>query len=151
MPTQMQHSIDIARSPAEVYAFITQPWHWHHWHPSSKSARAQVGELRVGDSFDEEIVVQPLAPLPLTLHRETHYQVLAAAPAQHWLCRGQMRDGWLEIRYQLQPCVAGTRLTRTLTFDVRGLTRLSLPLLRRRQRQLSPLALANLKALLEAR
>ena len=64
MPAQMQHSIDIARSPAEVYAFITQPWHWHHWHPSSRSAKALVSELAVGDSFDEEIVVQPLAPLP---------------------------------------------------------------------------------------
>ena len=83
MPAQMQHSIDIARSPAEVYAFITQPWHWHHWHPSSRSAKALVSELAVGDSFDEEIVVQPLAPLPPSLHRETHYQVLAAAPGQH--------------------------------------------------------------------
>ena len=151
MPAQMQHSIDIARSPAEVYAFITQPWHWHHWHPSSRSAKALVSELAVGDSFDEEIVVQPLAPLPPRLHRETHYQVLAAAPGQHWLCRGQMRDGWLEIRYQLQPSVVGTRLTRTLTFDVGGITRLMMPLLRRRQRLLSPVALSNLKTLLETR
>ena len=75
--------------------------------------------------------------LPPRLHRETHYQVLAAAPGQHWLCRGQMRDGWLEIRYQLQPSVVGTRLTRTLTFDVGGITRLMMPLLRRRQRMLS--------------
>lgn len=151
MPTQMQHSIDIACSPAEVYAFITQPWHWHLWHPSSQSAQATVERLEVGDGFDEVIRVQPLAPLPPVLRRATRYRVLEAAPGRRWCCRGQMRDGWLEILYELQPLATGSRLTRTLTFAVEGPTRLLSPLLRRRQRQLSGVALANLKVLLESR
>lgn len=151
MATRMQHSVEIGRPAEQVYEFITQPWRWHEWHPSSESAQASASRLAVGDGFDEVIRVQPLAPWPPVLRRATRYQVQAAQPGRHWCCRGQMQDGWLEIRYELESLGERSRLTRTLTFEVQGITRCLLPLLRFRQQRLSAVALDNLKALLEAR
>lgn len=144
--TVLQHSIRIARAPREVYDYVTQPWRWHEWHPSSRSARAAVERLGVGDTFDEEIALQPLAPWPPTLQRQTRYRVLEAVPGERWEVEGAMRDGWLRLRYDFAPAGAGTRFTRTLRYGARGASRLLLPLLRPRQAAISQLALANLQA-----
>jgi hypothetical protein len=148
--TVLQHSIVIASAPRAVYDYVTQPWRWHEWHPSSRSARAAVERLAVGDTFEEEIALQPLAPLPPTLHRQTHYRVLEAMPGERWEVEGAMRDGWLRLRYELVPDGAGTRFTRTLRYGAQGMSRLWLPLLRSRQARVSGQALDNLKSRLEA-
>ena len=149
MAVTMTHSIEIARPPGEVYAYITQPWRWHEWHPSSRSASEHQGPLGVGDAFDEVIEVQPLAPLPLTLRRDVHYRVLDAVPGSVWQVRGEYRDGWLSIRYELEPTPRGTRFARTLTFDARGPTRSLVPLLASRQAVVSVRALQGLRDRLE--
>ena len=41
MQRVIENTIDIARSPQQVFDYVTQPWRWHEWHPSSRSARAQ--------------------------------------------------------------------------------------------------------------
>ena len=38
MPVQLHHSIHLAPPPDAVYAYVTQPWRWHEWHPNSRSA-----------------------------------------------------------------------------------------------------------------
>ena len=147
--TILQHTIRIARAPREVYDYVTQPWRWHEWHPSSRSAHAAVERLGVGDTFDEEIALRPLAPWPPTLHRHTRYRVLEAVPGERWDVEGAMRDGWLRLRYELTPDADGTRFVRTLRYGARGPSRLWLPLLRGRQAEVSRRALENLRRRLE--
>lgn len=149
--TRLQHSIEIARTPREVYDYVTQPWRWHEWHPSSRAAQAATDLLQAGDEFEEQIALRPLAPWPPTLHRQTRYRVLDAQPGQHWEVAGRMHDGWLQLRYDFTAAGTGTRFTRTLRYGAKGASRLLLPLLRRRQAELSQLALANLKRRLESR
>ena len=48
MTASQQHSLDIACPVDAFYAYVTQPWRWHEWHPSSRSARAAVDVLRAG-------------------------------------------------------------------------------------------------------
>lgn len=150
MSASLQNTIEIGRSPEQVYAYVTQPWHWHEWHPSSKSARASVETLQVGDEFDEVVQLQPLSPLPIRLRRETRYTVLSASPFTFWEVRGRMKDGWLQIRYEFAATTRGARFTRTLTYDAGGMSRLLMPLLGKRMAAISVIALDNLKRRLEA-
>lgn len=149
MATTNRNVVEIDCTPQQVYAYVTQPWRWHEWHPSSRSASAAVETLAVGDEFDEEVELQPLSPLPLKLRRRTRYRVLDARPAEGWEVRGQMRDGWLQIRYEFEAIAEGTRFVRTLSYDASGASRVLLPLLRRRTEALSAQAMANLKRRLE--
>lgn len=142
-------TIEIACLPQVLYDYVTQPWRWHEWHPSSRGAQATTGVLHAGDGFDEQIVLRPLAPWPPTLHRQTRYRVLEAQPGQCWEAQGQMRDGWLRLRYELEPAGQGTRFTRTLRYGASGPSRWLLPLLRRRQAEISHIALDNLKRRME--
>jgi hypothetical protein len=150
MKDQIRNTIEIACAPDRIYAYVTKPWLWHEWHPNSKSAKSTSSTLAVGDTFDEVIELQPLSPLPFRLRRQTRYQVLAAEPASHWQVEGKMSGGWLRIDYAFKPSPKGVSFTRTLTYETRGLNRLIAPLLRPRMRQMSLLALRNLKAKLES-
>ncbi len=145
-----RNSVEIRCPPERLYAYVTQPWLWHEWHPNSKSAQASVDALQAGDGFDEVIEIQPLAPLPLRLKRATRYRVLVAEPGKFWKVEGRMKDGWLQIQYEFKPTPSGTQFTRTLSYRVSGLNRLMLPLLRRRMAAMSLLALGNLKRRMEA-
>lgn len=147
----LENSIVIDRSPAEVFAYVTQPWRWHEWHPSSRSARATVETLEVGDGFEEVIQLQPLSPFPLTITRQTHYRVFVSEPAVVWEVHGATQDGDLAIRYEFAAEGRGTLFYRRLQYQVRGAMQLVEPwLLNPRMRRLSALALANLKAKLES-
>lgn len=143
------NTLEIQAPVANVYDYVTQPWRWHEWHPSSKSATESKQALVVGDTFDEVVEVQPLAPLPLNLRRQTHYNVLIAEPGKLWEVRGQMHDAWLQIRYEFSPTATGTQFTRTLIYATSGPSRLLMPLLKRRMAVVSVIALGNLKRKLE--
>lgn len=150
MSTLQQQTVEFACPVERLYAYVTQPWRWHEWHPSSRSARATVATLAVGDTFDEVIELQPFAPLPIRLQRETHYRVEVAAACSAFEVFGTMPDGWIRIRYDFARIDPGTRFVRTLGFDARGASRLLLPWLRRRQAALGRVALANLKRRIES-
>ena len=146
----LENSIVIDRSPEEVFAYVTQPWRWHEWHPSSRSARAEVSQLAVGDHFDEVIQLQPLSPIPLTVTRQTRYTVRQSQPGECWEVHGVTADGALTIHYQFRRHEGGTLFHRRLDYEVRGAMQLIEPwLLLPRMRRLSARALANLKARLE--
>ncbi len=149
MNESTRNTIEIRCAPDRLYAYVTQPWLWHEWHPNSKSAHASVDALQIGDEFDEVIEIQPLAPLPLRMQRATRYRVMAAVPGALWKVEGRMKDGWLQIQYEFKPTPSGTQFTRTLTYSVSGPNRLLMPLLRRRMAAMSLVALSNLKRRLE--
>ena len=150
MTVRLENEVLIGCPPQQVFDYVTQPGRWHEWHPSSLSAQVAEPALTPGAQFDEQIEVQPLAPLPPRIRRAVQYRVLESEPPLRWVTRGQMRSGWLQISYTLKMSAAGTRFHRRLEFDVSGPLRLLRPLLVRRQRLVSAVALANLKQRLEA-
>lgn len=150
MSVELHNEILIERPPQAVFDYVTQPWRWHEWHPSSLWGNDPGHALAVGEHFDERIMVQPLAPLPPRIRRAVRYRVLASEPPLLWETRGEMANGWLQIRYQLKMASSGTRFHRQLNFDVSGPLRLLRPLLTRRQRAVSGLALTQLKDVLES-
>ena len=153
MPVTISNEIDIEVSPDTLFNYVTQPWLWHEWHPSSRSAQSEHSVLAEGDGFDEVIEVQPLAPLPPRLRKSTRYVVTESRPGDSWEVKGKMKDGWLRIRYDFSeiPGTPGlTHFHRTLEFDVWGLNRLFLPFLKRKMAKISPLAMASLKQRMES-
>ncbi|CAK9066364.1 HTH-type transcriptional regulator VqsM (Virulence and quorum sensing modulator protein), partial [Durusdinium trenchii] len=102
----------------QVYDYVTQPWCWHEWHPSSQSAVSDVDVLGVGDTFDEVIRLQPLSPLPLNIRRQTHYRVVLAEPGVSFEVRGETGDGDLTIHYDLVRVDEGTLFRRALEYEV---------------------------------
>jgi hypothetical protein len=149
MPISMSHEIDIDCTPEQVYNYVTQPWRWREWHPDSRGAHAAKEVLMAGDEFDETIAVKPLAPLPITLVRHPHYVVREAVPSSRWAVEGQFSDGWVSFKYEIEPRGQGARFKRTLEFEVRGVMRFLVPLVTRKQRGKSLVALAALKRRLE--
>lgn len=148
---RIENEIVIACPPQQVYDYVTQPWRWHEWHPSSQSAVSDVAVLTVGDTFDEVIRLQPISPLPLNIRRQTHYRVVLADPGVTFEVRGETGDGGLTIHYDLMAQGDTTLFRRTLDYEVRGIMTLIEPvLLYPRMKRLSAVALANLKARLEA-
>jgi len=152
MPASMTHDIKI-RVPAEIlFNYVTQPWLWHEWHPSSLSARSAQGTLAPGDRFEEVIELRPLAPLPLRLVRQVRYTVLESMPYSSWQAEGHLSGGWLRIRYTFEPAEetgAVTHFCRTLTFGSTGVMGLLHPFLRLKMKKISAQAMRNLKIRVE--
>lgn len=136
-----------------MYDYVTQPWRWHEWHPSSQGAKASSKVMRQGESFDEVIRLQPLSPLPITVRRQTHYHVDIAEPGECWQASGVTSGGGLTIHYELTETnvegESGTLFRRRLTYQVKGFMRVLDPLLYTRMQDLSLVALKNLKDTLE--
>jgi len=145
MPVSIHNEIEIAVSAEDLFNYVTQPWLWHEWHPSSRSARAAHSFLATGDEFEEVIEVQPLAPLPLRMRRTTHYSVTESVPFHTWEVKGEMKDGWIRIRYDFEQKGNVTLFSRVLDFNVSGPNRILLPLLKSKMEKISMMALNNLK------
>ena len=151
MPVSIHNQIEIAVSTEDLFNYVTQPWKWHEWHPSSKSAKAAHSFLATGDEFVEVIEVQPLAPLPPRMTRTTSYTVIESVPFHTWKVEGRMKDGWLRIRYDFEEQDGLTLFTRALSFDVSGINRIFQPLLKSKMEKISIVALQNLKQIVEAK
>ena len=151
MPVTIHNEIEISVSAEILFNYVTQPWLWHEWHPTSKSASADTGVLTKGDRFEEVIDVQPLAPLPPRMVRTTSYEVIESVPFHSWAAEGQMKDGWIRIRYDIEEKGGVTFFARTLDFSVSGPTRILLPVLRSNMEKLSMVALNNLKKKIQAK
>ena len=151
MPVTIHNQIEITVSTEELFNYVTQPWKWHEWHPSSKSAKAAHSFLATGDEFVEVIEVQPLAPLPPRMARTTSYTVIESVPFHTWKVEGRMKDGWLRIRYDFEAQDELTLFTRALSFDISGINRILKPLLKSKIEKISVVALQNLKQIVEAK
>lgn len=152
MSASMTHEIKIRVPARTLFDYVTQPWLWHEWHPSSCSARSAQSFLATGDRFEEVIELRPLAPLPPRLKRTVSYSVTEAVPALSWQAEGKLKHGWLRIRYDFDPADetgAITHFQRTLSFGGTGLMRLVQPILHFRMKKISRQAMRNLKQRVE--
>lgn len=151
MTFTIHNEIEIAVSAKDLFNYVTQPWLWHEWHPSSKSARAAHSFLATGDEFTELVEAQPLAPLPPRMARTVSYTVTESVPFHTWESEGTMKDGRIRIRYDFEEKGGVTFFGRTLELDVSGLSRIMLPALKSKMEKLSMVALNNLKTRMEVR
>ena len=145
MSIHIHNEIEIAASAKDLFNYVTQPWLWHEWHPSSKSAKSAHSFLAAGDEFTEWVEVQPLAPLPLRMKRNVAYTVTESVPFHTWEAAGEMKDGRIRIRYDFEEKGGVTFFSRSVDLDVTGMTRMLLPLLKLRMETLSMIALTKLK------
>lgn len=144
--TMIVTAADIARPPAEVFAYVTTPGHWPEWHPSSLAVSGNVDHpLAVGESVVEDFQVAGR-------RGRVTWRVSAREPDRMWRIAGDI-DGRKAgvVGYSLAPTASGTHFVRT--FEYRSpnllfalLNRLSI---RGRIDTESELAVRQLKARLE--
>jgi hypothetical protein len=144
MPISIHNEIEIRVAAKDLFNYVTQPWLWHQWHPSSISASAAHSFTACGDEFTEQAEARLLPHLPIT--RRIEYTVTEAVPFHTWEARGKMKDGWIRIRYDFEEKGGVTFFARSMDMDVTGLTRILLPLLKPKMEKLSMVALNNLKS-----
>ncbi len=148
-----QHHVNdilIARPVEAVHAYVAQPWRWHEWHPASESATQGQRELAPGVQFDEAVSMQAVPLLPMRIHSQLRWTVLASEPPTLLEMRATSRRIDVQVRYEIE-AGATTRFRRVFRYQVKGWLRWIAPLfMPARMRAQSTLALANLKRVLEA-
>jgi len=143
MAISIHNEIEIRATAKKLFNYVTQPWLWHQWHPSSISASAAHSFMASGDEFSEQAEARLLPHLPLT--RNIEYTVTESVPFHTWEAEGKMKDGWIRIRYDFEEKGEVTFFARSMDMDLTGLTRVLLPLLKPKMEKLSMVALNNLK------
>lgn len=147
----LDHRVEIAVPVAAVFAYVTQPWLWHEWHPASRETRCTHSFLTTGDEFVETVLVRPLPLLPFAWTRQVEYTITEAVPEHTWEAEGRMQGGWLRLRYDFEPAEDGasTIFCRRLEFALGGANRLIMPVFARHAERQSRIALENLKGRLQ--
>ena len=136
----------IARSPEEVFTYVTTPGHWPEWHPSSLGVTGATDHsLAVGEDVTESFLVAG--------RRGTaHWTVREREEPRRWVIFGQVEGGGTgTITYTLTPQDGGTAFARDFTYEMTNpfLALLDALVLRRRIEAESTEALRRLKERLE--
>jgi len=140
-------SIEIARRPEDVFAYLTDPSHIPEWQESAVSARQEGGgPVGVGSKV---VVTRRLRNREMTMTNE----VTEVNPPSSWRLRGV--DGPVRgmVEGRVEPLEGGerSRVTISLDFEGHGIGKLLVPLVVRRQvRAEMPKNLQNLKERLES-
>jgi uncharacterized protein YndB with AHSA1/START domain len=133
-------TIEIARSPEEVFAFATDPLRFAEWQ------RDVVSASMLGDA--EFTTIRRVSGA----ERVTTQRIVRNDPPHNWAARGI--DGPLRphATVTVEPIDNGTRsrVTFTLDFEARGLGVPLVPLVRRAAAKGAPVSHRNLKELLES-
>ena len=129
--TAIVESVEIARPPAEVFAYITDPTHLPEWQESVVSVEREGGEPRgVGSRVK---IVRRIGRMERTMTSELE----ATSPPSSWSVRGL--DGPIRgmVKGTIAPLDNGarSRVTIELDFESHGIGKLLVPLVVRRQAQ----------------
>ena len=141
------HTIErIARTPEDVFNFVTTPEHWLVWHPSSISVEGAVNHpLQVGEQVTEAFVVAGRSGA-------VTWTVQECQPPRTWAIVGEVPvAGSGTIRYELRDEHGATRFSRRFTYQMANplLALLDRLLVRRRIAKESQQALRTLRDVLE--
>ncbi|MEJ8845637.1 SRPBCC family protein [Variovorax rhizosphaerae] len=145
--TRIVHEADIARSPADVYAYVTTPANWPLWHPSSLAVSGDAGHsLNVGETVDEDFQVAGR-------RGRATWRVTEREPDRLWRIAGQIngRDAGI-VSYSVAPNNGGgTRFVRTFEYGAHSLlfAFLNAVTLRQQIEEESAKAVRQLKATME--
>ncbi|MGH3103005.1 MAG: SRPBCC family protein [Gaiellaceae bacterium] len=138
-----ESSIEIERSPDEVFTFLTDLRNLPAWQPSVVATRAE-GTLAPGGTFSETREF-------LGKRIESTLEVVALEPGRELTLRVVEGPVPLTIRHLLEEVGTGTRLTLTGEGEPGGLFRLAAPLAGRAVKRQAGEDLRRLKRLLEER
>ena len=109
--TRIVSEADIAKPPADVYAYVTTPGHWPEWHPSSLAVRGAVDHsLAVGETVEEDFSVAGRTG-------RVTWQVAAREPDRYWRIDGTIggrKAG--TVSYTLKPGAGGTHFVREFEY-----------------------------------
>jgi carbon monoxide dehydrogenase subunit G len=137
-------AVEIARSPAEVYAYLADPAHLPDWQEDVEEVRdAPGGPLAVGQTFTE---VRSF----LGKRAESTLEATAAEPGRELSLRTVAGPVHVTIRHLLEPAGEGTLVLVEAEADAGRLLGLGGPLLRRAAERRARGDFDRLKALLEA-
>jgi uncharacterized protein YndB with AHSA1/START domain len=136
----------IARTPEEVFVYVTTPGYWPEWHPSSLGVTGATDHsLIVGEEVTESFLVAD--------RRGTaHWTVRERVAPSRWVIFGQVEGGGTgTITYTLTPQDGGTAFERDFTYKMNNplLALLDTLILRHRIESESAEALRRLKERLE--
>jgi hypothetical protein len=144
------HEILIDRSVDDVYAYVTQPWRWHEWHPASESASRSQGALETGVRFDEVASMKPFPMLPLRIRSQLQWTVLKTRAPNMVELKGRSKLIDVHVRYEIDG-VDMARFRRVFRFQVKGwLRHIEAYFLPARMHKQSVAAIFNLRRVLEA-
>jgi carbon monoxide dehydrogenase subunit G len=118
-------TIDIARSPGDVYAYLADPLHLREWQEDVQEVRDATGDpLPAGATFTEVRTF-------LGKRLESTLEVTASDPGKEFSLRTVTGPIDVAVRHLLEPTAAGTRLTLLGEADPGRLFGLGGPLLRK--------------------
>jgi len=109
--TRIVTEADIARPPAEVFAYVTTPANWPRWHPSSLAVSGDADHpLTVGESVVEDFQVAGR-------RGRVTWRVTAREPERLWRIAGEI-DGRAAgvVSYSLAPAAGGTHFVREFEY-----------------------------------
>jgi uncharacterized protein YndB with AHSA1/START domain len=138
--------IEIARPPAEVFAYVTDPTRFPQWQDDVVAVRLQsLAPLGVGGRFTTTRRIGPS-------DREMVQEVTVLDAPHAWSARAVDGPVRPNADVALEPLDGGTRSRVTFAFDFDGsaMGQVLLPLVRRMTAKQAPLSLRHLKDRLEA-
>jgi uncharacterized protein YndB with AHSA1/START domain len=141
----MVSSIDIARSPEEVFAYVTDPSRFGEWQRDVVAVRIEGGQAGgVGSRFTTTRRIGGS-------DRSMIQEVTEASAPRRWAARAVDGPVRPNATVTVEPLGdgAGSRVTFTLDFEGHGIGRPLLPLVRRQAERAAPVSYRALKALLE--
>lgn len=128
--TPIVTSIEIDRTPEDVFAYVTDPSHLPDWQASVVSVQHDDTPVRVGK---RALVTRQAGPRKMASTAE----VAELTPPQSWLIRGV--DGAVRgnVKGRIEPLDGGARSRVTIELELQGhgIGKLLLPLVVRRQAQ----------------
>jgi len=145
--THVHSEIDIARSPHDVYDYVSTPSTWPRWHPSSIAVSGDAGHsLAIGESVVEEFTVAGQ-------HGFATWRVVRREPDRLWQIEGRI-DGRVAgtVTYTLSARPGGTHFVRDFDYPSRSLlfALVNAVMLHARVVDESQRALVNLQSVLNA-
>ena len=137
-----RRTIEIARSPEDVFAFVTDLDNLPRWQPTIRDVRWD-GELHEGSEFEETREM-------LGRRARSRLEVIALEPEREFSIRVVEGPVRLTVRHLLEAVEGRTRLTLDAEGEAGGLMRLAAPIAERAAARQASQDLERLKELLEA-
>jgi uncharacterized protein YndB with AHSA1/START domain len=143
----MVSSIEIARPPEEVFAYVTDPSRFGEWQRDVVAVRHEGG--RPGEAGSRFTTTRRIGGSERAMTQE----VTECSAPRRWAAGAVDGPVRPNATVTVEPLGdgAGSRVTFTLDFEGRGIGRPLLPLVRRQAQRAAPVSYRALKALLERR
>jgi carbon monoxide dehydrogenase subunit G len=139
---QVERSIAIARTPADVFAYISDIRNDPSWHTDVLEVRSSTDAVGMGTVFD--VKVKPSMGVS-----QGTMTVARLEPGRLVEFKGQMGKMAPTVTNVCEPDGTGTRVTRRVELEPPGLMRLMTPLIARMIGKSNERFLANLKRVME--